>query len=173
MADPLCSSFHIPGRLHRCGKSSIPDFGKREILYRRYDPKRASVKLPFPEDVISTAISFDRGMSVNRSTLCSSPADVLFEVKSGQHYAGHAILVLEIARLQVWSFSTNDGSNVYTVQVGHTPTQCMYPHSDVTLLLNGIAVNDVSPKTLKTEIKRALAAAAALVVIINQAVPTS
>ena len=175
MSDPLCSRFNIPARLHQCGKSSISNFETGEILYRRYDPKRASAKLEFPENVISTAISFDEGMSVNRSALSSSPADVLFEVKNGQHYAGHAILVLEAIHLQHWSFSksTSGGTNVYTVQVEHAPTRCMYPHSEVKLLHNGIVTNDIRQKTLKAEIKRALAAATAIAVVFNQAVPVN
>jgi hypothetical protein len=158
MEDFHCSKFGIPARLHSASKECIQDFDSDETFFRRYNPSNVSPKLEYPSNVYSTAISFESGMSVNRGRYSAENGDVLFNVGDGRHFADHHVLALSGLTLQNWRLELPEvPQRHFVVRLAHDPTQCMYPHSTISLFENGNRVDDVKPKALKLRIKRELA----------------
>ena len=84
---------------------------------------------------------------------------MLYDVKEGRHRFGQAeIAVFQVGELrQVEVLHPTLPSKRYTLDMAHAPEACMYPHTNVQVLLNGEPVGgDTLPKTAKTEFRRRL-----------------
>jgi hypothetical protein len=176
MEDPSCRRIGIPSRLHTGDRSPDPAFSDKELLYRRYKLHDVQVsKKPFPENLWSVSISFKRGLSVNRQKYSAHPADVLFEVNSGDHYKDDGVCELNLAGLNEWSKGQREDTipPEYTLEVVHEPTRCMYPHTSVYLLHRNTRIDEPRGGGLKMQIKRSIAKAGSLKDLGKQQLPRS
>jgi len=128
MADPECAALGIPEHLHRSERPLVPDFQPDELLYRRGYSKQAT-------DWITDSISTNR-MSVDRSSLCQAPEDVLWDGDGKQHLGDgiFSFVVGEILGIEVVHPTPDIGK--FKVAPIHKPLQCHYPHSELTVYLN-------------------------------------
>ena len=151
--DEKCSLLGIPTRLHRCGRPADQNFESTEELYRWFVPLPEAVQDNWIWHPVSSG-----DMSVNRGKY-SVPEDVLYNTKDGNHRFGKAriatFLVEDISILS-WNHPTEPSKN-YKMRVIHEPEDCMYPHSNVQVLMNGDHIPpDKLPKTVKTQLRRDL-----------------
>lgn len=70
---------------------------------------------------------------------------MLFNVTDGPHYTDWGILELRVSDLKALRRMHPDPKNqqAYTFDVAHLPERCMYPHSELKLLLGGVEKDDV------------------------------
>lgn len=146
-----CSVLSIPERLHTAGRPKDPVFDEEELLYRRFfmlGPKEEWSMVGNDPSAQIFDLSED---SYNRSKYCEQAEDVLYNTKQehnlGQHYNNAGILSLKIHQLLSDDTIVVDRNipNVerrFTFGVEHAPEPCMYPHSNVNVLVNG----EVAPK---------------------------
>lgn len=149
--DSICSSLGIPPHLHQMERKDDEDFALTELLFRWYVPLKEIKEEGW------IWIPMSGAMSVNRGRYSQHPTDVLYDIREGKHRFGQA----EIAVFQVWEIRGIEiqhptlESRHYTLEIVHAPERCMYPHTNIRVLLNGEPVGaDALPKTAKTELRR-------------------
>jgi hypothetical protein len=82
--------------------------------------------------------------SVNRQKHSKYPADVLFDIKHGNHRIGHPILPFEVKQLQQeFSREENGQQVIYSYRIRHDPEDCKYPHCEIEVWSKGQLVTDV------------------------------
>jgi hypothetical protein len=135
--DSECLNLEIPPRLHTDGRTPDPDFPVTEEIYR-HCPSNKGI------ENANEILKFDPGLSLNRQKYCESPCDVLFDPEHGKHKQGRNILCFTFEALQGHVFSNaKQPDKPITLRIRHTPHRCMYPHTDIFILLNGEEVQDV------------------------------
>ncbi|MEM7601219.1 MAG: hypothetical protein AAF357_07345 [Verrucomicrobiota bacterium] len=148
--DEVCSERGVPEHLHAGNREPVHSFSPSELLYRR-------VKLEDVKTDPTAAISFSR-MSVNRSSFCRAPEDVLINDEEGGFYSGYSIFALPVEALATsWEHEAKDISFI-SLNPEHIPKRCNYSHSEIVLsktLESGeeIEVSKFKPKSLKLKMR--------------------
>lgn len=168
MADPDCLSLRIPERLHREGRPEDQHFEETEFLYRW-------LSSTYPASELKESFRLTLGESVNREKYSKYPADVLFDIKHGNHRIGQPILPFQVRQLQQ-DFPREEGGKtvIYSYRVRHKPERCMYPHCEVEVWSNGRLIRDVKqiPGVIRRQLREAIAGAQEKHVLFNESLPT-
>ena len=165
MPESTCEELGIPLRLRRENRDIIPQFDdESECLYRWFKPGlQYSPDGRLSAATVGPVFSPPYDISCNRSSLCASPADVLYSISKLPHRFDHGVIEAQVISVQVHIFEVQQGSERLQVslQLGieHKPEECMYPHSQIIVHKNGERIADeVRPnKMLKTAIRDELA----------------
>ncbi len=163
--DAVCRDLGIPVRLRRNNRNiyNIFDDGG-EFLYRRCPPD-----IVFNQDGTLTAASAGptfkppRDISCNRERFCDYPTDVLYNIKELPHYNDCGVIEAPIGLVNnhtfIYILQQKKGVKIehtITFVLVHSPEVCMYPHSEIYVMKDGVRLKDVRQETLKTEIRREL-----------------
>lgn len=158
--EDFCASLEIPHHLSKNGRLEDQIFLLEEKIYRWFAPKDSdgeSYILKDPntgEEVISTAIFRTDGMSCVREKFIKELKDVLYNIKSKEHFFDFGIVEFEVEKIEVKVFEhpTIAGTK-YSLKLVHRPEECLYPHSEVQVLENEIAKSDIKPSSIRTKVK--------------------
>jgi hypothetical protein len=168
MADSHCLSLGIPERLHREERPEDQHFEETEFLYRW-------LASTYPDSELKESFRLTPGESVNRKKYSDYPADVLFDIRHGNHRIGQAILPFQVGQLQQdFPIEKNGQTVVYTYRVRHKPEGCMYPHCEVEIRSNGQLIEDAKkvPGIIRRKLREAIAEAQEQHVLLNAPLPT-
>ncbi len=103
-----------------------------------------------------------------------TPKDVLLDVKQGEYHVGHQIACLkvkDVKELVVPNANTikrdrtgrvTQEADIFSFDVQHDPTSCIYPHCLIRLFKNGIQVKSLNSDHMKTLIRAQFAKLAEL-----------
>lgn len=92
-------------------------------------------------------------MSCNREKHSVEPQDVLYNVKSSDHFINWAISAFKAGIINKFKYQC-PLNNVYGLTVIHEPHCCMFPHCNVYIVENGIHIHGLEkPKLTKSIIK--------------------
>lgn len=125
-----CDGLNIPKRLHQNNKSTIPKFDPEEKLFRRFSP---DMILPNGE-VSITAIDRSSGLSFNREYNCGKPEDVLYNIITGEHFFSFRVGSIKVRLIESYECNFQQPNAKYNVKMIHKPEECMYPHSEVSII---------------------------------------
>lgn len=167
-----CPIASIPARLHSATKQDgkvsaraiVPQIDDADCLFMRHPPLPDGqgygfngVKIPSHDHLAD--------QSVNSKLLNvpdGHPCDVLFNTKDGNHYSAFQIacfVVSEIRDIKIGNPNTIQkdrlgntikSADVYTFDVKHQPTPCMYPHCIVQAMKNN---NQIENKQIRDVMK--------------------
>ncbi len=152
-----CSELGIPEELHRKNRP-IDNTFESEMIYRRFQSS-ASISEWSKDGKLSSSIFPVKRDSCNREKYSTSPKDVLYNIREedeGKHYfdiygvVGFSSEVLY--DFQNTSLMINDEVRKFTLQLSHSPEECMYPHCEILVLENGQEVT-LNAKSIKTAIR--------------------
>ena len=91
--------------------------------------------------------------------------DVLYDTKNGSHWLTYQIAKLDVADILALELPNENtirkdregntiySGDVYTFQVEHQPTMCMFPHCEIVALKNGVKQSQVNSNAMKTTIR--------------------
>lgn len=145
-SDPACDTIGIPPHLHTIEKATVEAFPADERLFRRF---------PSGKD-LADSISFNRkNSSTNRSTLCESADDALWNCENGGRYENFGVLSIPANIFNGQSWNSPEPAE-FTVSVFHAPTPCNYPHTDFRILKNGVETDQIKPSSVKLQIRHFL-----------------
>lgn len=153
---PKCGITTIPSRLHTRGRQKVPTLTHDDRLFVRHEP------LPLGEDYGCRIPGHDNleDQSANSEKLNSPKGyacDVLFDCKNGNHYLDFQFACLDVKRIHQLALPNENtiqydrygnvkkNADIYTFEVTHSPTICMYPHCEILAKKNGTPVKKVSP----------------------------
>jgi hypothetical protein len=151
-----CSQLNIPSYLYTNGRTADQNFNSEKI-WRRF--KGSSSKDEWRKTHISAAIFPVRDDSCIRSKYSRDAEDVLYndrEQDNGLHYRDWGILEIETTTLFDFlphKIEQNGIVRSFTIDLFHSPTECIYPHSEIKVLENGNLINASKPKSTKTAIR--------------------
>lgn len=133
-----CFDLGIPKHLHKNERGQDSEFQDDELLFRRYKEEN---------QIFST-----QRMSVNRSKYGQSE-DVLYNVNSSNHFNHWGIVSIKVGQLRKFQFAHPEKQGIkYSLTVVHSPSDCMYPHSEIIILQNDIQLDSLDkPKSARTE----------------------
>lgn len=147
-----CNAICIPEQLHWNARPIDENFDN-ENLFRR-------VRIPIHQNKISetenSAMIFPiKDDSCNREKY-SGPYDVLFNVNANncnEHFLNYGIVQINSNYIINEKFSPEGTNDIYTFKILHSPTECMYPHCEITVFKNEVRVSDSKPKSVKAYIR--------------------
>jgi hypothetical protein len=147
-----CDELGIPPHLHRNRRRKKPHFDNAELLYRRFETLDKGGK----PDI--TKIKPIRGLSTNRESLCQSPEDVLYEGLTGLYFPKWGVFSFRVGLIRSFQLIHPETNDTFTFNVAHEPIQCMFPHSEITVIKNGniLPYDDDLPKPLRRRFRRFL-----------------
>ena len=163
-----CDDLLIPKHLHKEGRDEDQDFLGVEFFYRRVRPEMITT-IGQRTKVDPSAFSVKK-MSCNRSKYCSGPEDVLYNKDSDKHFTSWGVIALTVDQLRLAECRhTTKPDILYTVIPVHSPSTCIYPHSEAIICENGVRQDDIKPKAVKTLIKSMWADICQVVVMPSEA----
>lgn len=150
-SDDACSVLGIPDYLHTLAQTSNQEFNATELLYRRHQLNDRKIK---------TIINF-REMSVNRSSCCRSPSDVLTNTQTGDEYLGFGVVSFSVGAIRgLFHNVMASGQQIisYGASVIHEPERCNYSHTIVVGSINqsNIPKNEDLPKITRKILRQQL-----------------
>lgn len=148
-----CSDICIPLDLHQNIRLIDLNFTENEKLYRRFD-------VPLPKDIWlddkqkSARVFKFEDDSYNREKYSKASSDVLLNINANdcsQHFYKWGILSIKISDINGISFNveSNGKKCQITFEPIHDPKPCMYPHTELHSLKDGIRITPLSPKSAK------------------------
>ncbi|KFF22943.1 hypothetical protein [Chryseobacterium sp. JM1] len=147
-----CEKICIPAELHWNARPIDENF-INENLFRRTRISIDSSKIS--EKEISAAIFPIKDDSCNREKY-SQADDVLFNIMANDcddHFLHYGIVKINSNYILSESFSPEGSRDNYTFKIIHCPTDCMYPHSEISVFKNNERVADHKPKSVKAYIR--------------------
>lgn len=163
----MCEELGIPHRLITPDQPIINEFNDGlELLYRWFSPN-----LEFSHDgqltgaILGQIFKDPYDISCNRSELCEYSTDVLYDHEKGNHRFNYGIIQATVESIKYRTFvfmqpvqgSSKPEEVSVELDIIHTPEECMYPHSEITVYKNGERIkNEVKPASLKTFIRSEL-----------------
>lgn len=156
-----CDELNIPTRLRQNDNKEEPDFSKDLYLYRRFQP---DIDYEFEGHISIAAISQhfkpEYNISVNRSSFCQYPTDVLYDAEKLPHRFSWGVMQAIVTIVDGHTFKSVLGDNsTVTVrfQVKHSPLICMYPHTEMLIHKNNVLIKKkINSESLKTDIQEEL-----------------
>lgn len=153
----LCQQLGIPERLHRNGRGIDNEFLEDELIYRRFKVE-GNKEDWLSNSQISTSIFKVSNDSCNRSKYSEEPEDVLFNIRpqdEGKHYIDWGILSLQVHQLNQFSFPIQQNSidRIFSIKVEHVPDDCMYPHSEIRVFVDGELISKNKPSSINRAIR--------------------
>lgn len=157
-----CWISNIPERLHSKGQSRRTILASDRVIIRHEplpDGKGYGFEIPGHRHL--------EDQSAN-SQLLNSPegfyCDVLYDCKEGKHYFGWEVACLDVEDLTTLALPNDntlvrnsDGStkavDIFSFEVVHDPTPCMYPHCQIFALKDGMRVKKIQSGFMKTLIR--------------------
>jgi hypothetical protein len=145
--------FDIPEQLHTNGRVRDLQFEGNEKLFRRF--ARTEQNKPTTEGGKLTHASLSlKEMSVNREKYSENAADVLYNIKTGEHFLRCGIYAFGVSDIQSLTYAhPTEQSKTYSLHVLHEPELCMYPHSIIAVLENGKRIAEIKPSSIKTTLR--------------------
>jgi len=145
--------FDIPERLHTNGRLPDAHFTSNEKLFRRF--ANTEQNKPALKDGKLTHASLSlKEMSVNREKYSEKPEDVLYNIKTGEHFWHYGIYAFCVGAIQSLNYvHPTEQSKSYSLRAVHKPEPCMYPHSIIAILENEIEISEIKPKSIKTTLR--------------------
>jgi hypothetical protein len=168
MADPACLAKGIPERLHTESRPADQQFEKSELLYRW-------LSKTYPRSELKESFRLVPDESVNRQKYSKYPADVLFDIKDGNHRIGQAILPFEVGQLECdITHQKSDEAVIYSFRILHKPEQCMYPHCAIEVRSKGEIIHNEKkiPGIVRRQLRKAIADAQEKNILYNPPLPT-
>ncbi|PQA95552.1 hypothetical protein B0A69_03990 [Chryseobacterium shigense] len=147
-----CEKICIPTELHWNARPIDEDFTD-ENLFRRTRISIDSSKID--DNKISAAIFPIKDDSCNREKY-SQADDVLFNIMANDcddHFLNYGIVKINSNYILSESFSPEGSPDNYTFKILHCPTNCMYPHSEISVFKNNEKISDHKPKSVKAFIR--------------------
>jgi hypothetical protein len=164
---PKCGVETIPTRLHTNGRAAVTRADREDRLFIRHPPlpegKGYGFEIPGHDHLENQSAHSEQ---LNRPA--GYACDVLFNCKNGKHFLDHQIACLdmkEVCELELPNPNTirkdRKGAivkqaDVYTFEVVHTPTSCLYPHCEILTKKNGVITTSVS-SGFKTTVRMSFA----------------
>ncbi|QKZ13984.1 hypothetical protein [Spirosoma sp. KUDC1026] len=153
-----CTALGIPTHLHTGGRE-VTEVKNEEDLYRRFRIEGNKEEWLKDDSKASSSLFKLENDSYNRSSLCESPEDVLYD-DEGNHFPDNGILSLSVEDLRhedsKFTIEVNDsGERVFTFVVEHDPKECNYAHAEVIVYENG-APAPKNPTSLKKAFRKIL-----------------
>lgn len=139
-----CVRLGIPTHLHQDGRAPDSTFPQAEGLFRRFRPDVEIVDGKPP----ATIFEFRR-MSVARSGYCQQAKDVLYDDEHGQHMFGWGVVEITVGVIESLRYTNPVTNDQVTFKLRHDPKPCMYPHSEVDVLVNGEPVAELKTRTIR------------------------
>jgi hypothetical protein len=159
-----CSELNIPEYLHTNDRPPDIHFTDNEKLFRRF--AQTEQNQPTIKDGKLTHASLSlKEMSVNREKYSREPQDVLYNIKTGEHFLAHGICIFESGKVTALNYTHPALPKVYRLQLVHEPEPCMYPHSVIAILENGIRIREIKPSSIKTALRDDLIEQAEIIVL--------
>lgn len=154
----VCSKLGIPKELERNNRPPDQIFNCEKI-YRRFQGT-SNIEDWKSDRGISSSIFPVKNDSCNREKYSTNPTDVLYNIREqdgGAHYFG-TYGILEFSSDIIYEFenSSLEINNVvrkFTLQLIHSPEECMYPHCEVLVLENGNRIQHLTAKSIKSAIR--------------------
>lgn len=134
-----CNIPGIPDRLHRNSRPEITDFSGDFNIYIRIKPEHFLFeKDENGENIVTISVNafVTNLQSCNRDSLCLEPSDVLYNINadtSNDHYNNFGIVSLNIAKIFGEEFKHPAIDAIYRLGLLHSPGECMYPHSEISI----------------------------------------
>lgn len=152
LSDPVCDRRGIPPHLHKLERVVVKNFAEGELLYRWFNKEDK-------KDDLTGYVSFNKkNSSFSRSQFCTEPSDVLWCTENeagGRRKAG--ILSIPANALDGCHFCTEEHPDIkWRVAVNHDPTQCNYPHSDLSFFKGDQEKDVIKPGSIKLMIRDVL-----------------
>ena len=152
---PKCGIQTVPLRLHTSGREKAPTVANDDRVFIRHEPLGLG-------EVYGCRIAGHDSLedqSAN-SEFLNGPkgfaCDVLFDCKNGEHYVDYHFACLNVSHIHQLAFPNANtirrdrfgniiqDADIYTFEVVHMPTPCMYPHCEILAKKNGIAPKKVA-----------------------------
>lgn len=144
-----CTVEGIPKRLHRNGRKPDIEFDGEEQIYIRIPPALLQEEKP-----LAAAFRTKR-QSGNRERYSKTPDDVLYNINAknkNEHFHHWGIVKIKVKTIQSNKYNHPEIDEEYTFKLSHEPEECMYPHSEIHIFLDG-KEGKLNPSTLKTLLK--------------------
>lgn len=161
-----CNTKGIPYRLHTNGRSKHKNLSSEDRFFLRHPPIINQVGYGF--EIPQFRLTRQSGNS-EQINLNGKIRDVLYDTKEGKHHKDFQIASLplkDISNLSIPNPNSNTKNNkgavikpadIYSFEVVHEPTSCMYPHCEIITNKNGNPVKDVSSPLVKSTIRLKMA----------------
>ncbi|MCE7072019.1 hypothetical protein LZG74_17010 [Dyadobacter sp. CY327] len=152
----VCTALGIPEHLWKLERPNI-EIGEDDSLYRR-----VAKHFFFPGDVSGkiSAVAFPlKNDSYNLASLCEVPGDVLFSIKLDvPHFEDHGIIEIQISSIRTSEFEYSGGQETFTCRfdIVHRPEDCMYPHTEIHVMVNDINQNPPNSRQAKDALRMIL-----------------
>jgi hypothetical protein len=155
-----CEELGIPHRLRRNGEKVIPHFENEELLFRWFKPNVQTIEGKITTASIGDVFRPPHETSVNRSSLCNHPTDVLYNHKGLPHRFNYGVIQAKVNSVEGYEFSATDniGNDKFQVEIKfgaeNAPEECMYPHSNITVYKNDKLIEEeIKSRILKADIR--------------------
>lgn len=149
--DPTCQLYGIPLHLHRSNRDANSVFLEGERAYRRHPPEVNDIK---------NVISFKtKDSSVNRSSLCEVPEDVLICEATGErkkYYVAEFPVDFFVGKKWIKEAAGDSPAAEITIEVQHAPLRCNYAHCNLIFKVDGVEMPEIKTGSIKAEIRRAM-----------------
>lgn len=155
MANEDCRTLKIPKRLHQNQRPVNNNFAdKNEFLFRWFNPKieyESNGKLSAA--TIGEVFQPPNFISCNRSKFCKYSTDVLYNQIRLPHREGFGVIEAKVRDIDDCSFEFifkkgmkgQENTAVIRLSLDHKPEKCMYPHSEIIILENGVKIKGSKP----------------------------
>lgn len=150
-----CPIKDIPRRLHTAGRARCEHIENDDRLFMRHPPLPAGE--PYGFEIPGHAHLEDQSANSDKLNTPSGLArDVLFDTARGNHFFGFQIACFDVTALRDLCIPNpntvrkgRDGkviqdADIYTFEVRHDPTPCMFPHCVIEARKNGQPPTKVS-----------------------------
>jgi len=149
-----CSSLGIPDSLHKKDRLDIQDFDATEKIWRRFSPVDTFNKSNITEingkrkPKLSVFPFKKNGMSCNRQKYSNVKEDVLYNIESSEHFWDWSIFELIHGNYD----GIEIGEELIPITI-HKSTECMYPHVEIWININGEPLVDI-PEQHKLQLRK-------------------
>jgi hypothetical protein len=153
---PKCGIATIPSRLHARGRQKVPTIAQDDRMFIRHEPlsdgEGYGCRIPGHDNIEDQSANSEK-LNAPHGFAC----DVLFDSKKGDHHLNYQFACLDVFRIHQLALPNQNtilydrhgnikkSADVYTFEVTHSPTECMYPHCEILAKKNGALIKRVSP----------------------------